>query len=117
MIMMMKIKKKNDDYNDDYDKEKKEEEKYDAEDDDDCDEDDDIMMSYIVFIKCKRLPCYWVLFILQLVCTRGALYCHCHDDGDTMLGGAQSGVLKSGWGSSGEQVPRGAYITKVNITI
>ena len=115
MIMMMRIEN---DYNDDYNKEKEEEEKYDADDDDDCNEDDDIMMWYIVFIKCKRLPCYWVLFFLQLVCTRGALYCDCHDDGDTMLGGAQSGVLKSGWwGSSGAQVPRGAHITKVNITI
>ena len=33
------------------------------------------------------------------------------------MGGAQSGVLKSGWGSSGAQVPRGAHITKVNHTI
>ena len=43
------------------------------------------MMSYIVFIKSKRLPCYWVLFILQLVCMRGALYCDCHDDGRSTI--------------------------------
>ena len=85
MIMMMRIKKNDNNNNDDYDKEKKEEEKYDAEDDDDCDEDDDIMMSYIVFIKSKRLPCYWVLFILQLVCMRGALHCDCHDDGRSTI--------------------------------
>ena len=83
--MMMRTKNKNDN-NDDYDKEKEEEEKYDIDDDDDCDEDDDIMMWYIVFIKCKvqKTALLLVLFFLQLVCTRGALYCHCHDDGDTM---------------------------------